>query len=323
MSHELTTRKSGRVEMAFVGETPWHGLGQRLEEGADIETWTTAAGMDWKLQRSKVRFHFGEGHQEYACWDDNHVLFRSDTKAPLGLVSKDYKTVQPRQVLEFFRDLVDANGYSLHTAGTLFGGKRFWALARVASDVSIVGDDRVGGFLLLSSSCDGTARTEARETTVRVVCNNTLTMAVRSKPAAVAVSHRSKFDADAVKARLGLARENFNKFVEAAKVLSSVKMGGRKAEDFLASLLRDTGAVTAKEVEKTEAFGKILALFDGSAMGGRLAGARGTAWGVVNAVTEYVDHGRAKTADSRLLSAWFGPGEQLKAEAFRRALELS
>ena len=324
MSHELTTRTNGRTEMAFVGETPWHGLGQRLEEGASIETWTQAAGMDWRVQRSNVRYHTShDGSGEPFFWDDNHVLFRSDTKAPLGLVSKDYKTVQPRQVLEFFRDLVGANGYQLHTAGTLFGGRRFWALARVCADVPVVGDDRIGGFLLLSSSCDGTARTEARETTVRVVCNNTLTMAVSGKPAAVAVSHRSRFDAEAVKRRLGLARENFGQFVEAARVLSGIRLGARSAEDFVAGLLRDTGTVTAKDVEKSDAFGRIVALFDGSAMGGRLAGANGTAWGLLNAVTEYVDHGRAKTVDGRLASAWFGPGEQLKSEAFRRALTLA
>ena len=101
MAHELTIRKSGTAEMAYAGDTPWHGLGQQLAEGAPIETWLTAAGMDWRIQRSKVRYSTARDDAEGSqVWDDQHVLFRSDTKAPLGIVSDGYKAVQPREVVE-------------------------------------------------------------------------------------------------------------------------------------------------------------------------------------------------------------------------------
>ena len=190
----VTVRQNGFAEMAFVGEKAWHGLGQELPEGADIETWKTAAGMDWKIQRSKVRYFADrEGYQQLEMPGQN-VLFRSDSKAPLGIVSKDYKVVQPGEVLEFFRDLTQASGYTLNTAGTLFDGKRFWALAKVGEDAAVVGEDMVGGYLLLSTSCDGAMATTAKFTTIRVVCNNTLSMALRAKDRkTVTISHRTKF----------------------------------------------------------------------------------------------------------------------------------
>lgn len=315
MAHELTARANQFVEHAYVGDKPWHGLGQQLDEGASLEQWRVAAGMDWRIQRSRVRYASEVGAVH--TWDDQHVLFRSDTKAPLGLVSDGYKVVQPAQVLEFFRDLVSDAGFSLHTAGTLFGGRRFWALARV-DDAIISGWDKIGGYLLLSTSADGSSATDVRETTVRVVCNNTLSCALKDRSAKrVKVSHRSVFDAAAVKASLGLSREHFTAFVEAANALSKVRATRRDAENFVASLLRAPKAERAAPGED-----KILALFSGEGKGALLAGANGTAWGLVNAVTEYVDHhARAKTADHRLSNALFGDGDGTKSDALALAID--
>jgi phage/plasmid-like protein (TIGR03299 family) len=140
------------AEMAYVGEKAWHGLGQQVAEGATIEQMQTAAGMDWKICRSRVRYGADDAPR---IIEDKHVLFRNDTKAALGIVSDNYKIVQPAQVLEFFRDLTESNGFKLNTAGTLFDGRRFWALASVGEEAVIMGQDRVGGYLLLSTSCDG------------------------------------------------------------------------------------------------------------------------------------------------------------------------
>src|SRR5690349_19130346 len=118
MAHELTIRKNGMAEMGFVAGTAcWHGLGNELAEGASIDEWIKVTGMDWKVQRSKVRYATGkvvDGESTpppVLTWGDQHVLFRSDTKAPLGIVSDGFKIVQPREVLEFFRDLCETNSF--------------------------------------------------------------------------------------------------------------------------------------------------------------------------------------------------------------------
>ena len=321
MPHEITTRKTGFAEMAYVGESPWHGLGQQLVEGATIEQWQQAAGMDWRICRSRVRF--GEAPNQQIC-DDAHVLFRSDNKMPLSIVSPKYKIVQPQEVLEFFRDLCAVNGFNLHTAGTLFEGRMFWALAKMGAGACIQGQDKVLPFVLLSTSCDGTLATTGRLTTVRVVCNNTLSMATgRGSKKEFIISHKSVFDGDVAKDQLGLGNESFAQFLTEARKLAATKVDNVKAGEFIARLLNDTKTVLreADEVRDSKQFKRIMELFKGSAMGGTLAGANGTAWGLVNAVTQYVDHDvRGKTESHKFTSAMFGKGDDLKTAAFADAL---
>lgn len=375
MAHELTIRANGAAEMAYLGETPWHGLGQPMQPGASIEEWIRAAGMDWNIRRSVARF-FADEDTRRDCFElcavpGETVLFRSDNRAPLGIVSPDYNIVQPAQVLEFFRDLVAENGAQLETAGTLFGGRRFWALAKLAAE-PVHGADVVGGYLLLCTSADGTMATEARETTVRVVCNNTLRMARGADAGPVApvrIPHSAKFDDRAIKARLSMAGENFARAMETARRLAAVRVTEAAAAQFVRDLLRpgeaaEREAAAKRAAEAAEAARKlaaaagkdpafasmvatvtaaetaaasdaakrraprgeaqILELFRGGAMGGQLPGASGTAWGLVNAVTEYVDHhATAKTTDHRISSAWFGDGDKLKERALVAALQLA
>ena len=187
--------------MAYAGAAPWHGLGNQLTQKQPIEVWQREAGMDWQIQESPVHFksetagHLGSIHS----FPEQKVLFRSDTKAPLSVVSNRYHTVQPREVLEFYRDLTEVSGYELETAGVLKGGRKFWALARTGQGAAIKGNDQVNGYLLLATSCDGTLATTATPTTVRVVCNNTLTIALDGTSRAIKVPHNTRFDSSAVK----------------------------------------------------------------------------------------------------------------------------
>jgi len=313
MAHELTQRSNGFVEMAFVGETPWHKLGQELEEGASIEQWQVAAGMDWSIERSPVRFNAQGNDQIYS---GQSVLYRSDDNTPLSVVSNRYKPVQPREVLGFFRDLVAENGFKIHTAGTLMGGKRMWALAETGKFGEVCKGDGIGGFLLLSTSCDKTLATTARFTTVRVVCNNTLTAAVNRDVNQVSFSHIQQFDHVAVKAQLGNAVESFGSFMEMAKHLQNAKLSAQEAKDFVSFLVATSVQLADEEYDVTtnRAYKKILALFNEEAKGIELVGH--TKWGMVNAVTEYYDHfNPTRSDDARLNSAWFGAGERAKNQA--------
>jgi phage/plasmid-like protein (TIGR03299 family) len=325
MAHQITIRENNFAEMAYVGDVAWHGLGQRLEENATIEQWQVAAGMDWKINQSPVQFTTDD-MMHIGLMDDKRVLYRSDTKAALGIVSNRYQVVQPHDVLEFFRDLVAGNDFKLHTAGTLFGGARMWALASIGESANIVGRDEVGGYLLLSTSADGTLATEARFTTVRVVCNNTLSMALKAKDNnIVRLSHKTKFDGQGMKDKLGIATGQFAQFIGAAKALSNVTMQDNKAKEFLQSLLFKPEIIEIED-QSTQVKNKIsdiLSLYQGRGMGSDMPGVRGTAWGLVNAVTEWEDHhNKARTADAKLDSAFFGKGDEIKSAAMFKALEL-
>jgi phage/plasmid-like protein (TIGR03299 family) len=311
MSHELTTHADGRVEFAYLASdgTPWHGLGKPMGDNATIDQWRIDAGMDWRIQRSKVRYATSPG-ADFLEMPEQHVLFRSDNKTPLGVVSSKYQVVQPADVLEFFRDIIKVGGLDLSAAGTIYGGKRFWATAKIG-EMALTNRDEVGGYLLLSTSADGSLATEARRTTVRVVCKNTLAMAMSDAPEAVKITHRSVFDSDAVKNFMGLNETAFSAFKQAAETLANRALHESEAAEFVAKLF---GA--GEKIQESAGYKKVLELFNGSGMGAMNDGVFGTRWGLLNAVTEYADHHvRARSDENRFASAQWGQGANLKRQA--------
>ncbi len=316
MSHLIET-------MAFVGATPWHGLGNPLSPQQPLDVWLTEAGMDWRIEQSDVLFNVAADGMHIRPFADSKVLYRSDSLAPLSVVSPRYKVVQPAEVLEFYRDLVSAGGFELETAGVLKGGRKLWALAKTGQEALLKGGDRVKAYLLLATSCDGTLCTTAQFTSVRVVCNNTLQMAVKERSGAVKVPHSTVFDPQAVKEALGIGLSAWDRFIGNIKQLSQRTVSPEEACQFFRKVLDEPLVAGAEDAVTSKALQQVSALYSGGGLGSMLAGTRGTAWGLVNAMTEYVDHRRrAKSQDYRLDSAWFGQGAQLKGKALDRALAL-
>lgn len=332
MSHNITN-VNGQNEMAFVGELPWHGLGQKLTADASLETWAREAGMAWKVQRSKVRYETDRAGSAPRVWDDRHVLFRSDTKAPLGLVSDRYQIVQPLDVLKFFADVAERNHLRLETAGTLGGGAKYWAMAKLDQELKIAGVDRLKFYVLLATSCDGSMNTVGKLTSTRVVCANTLHVALGEAGDAVRVRHSSKFDADAVRVDLGLVKEAIDEFETTAAQLATKRLTKQAAVSVLVSAIGDAeafrvaldkkGAAKAfEEQPNARVMAEILELYDGRALGSDLITSAGTAWGLVNAATQYFDHAAGRAQDSRLQSAWFGGNANRKQAIVAEALAL-
>jgi phage/plasmid-like protein (TIGR03299 family) len=96
-------------------------------------------------------------------------------------VSQRFQEVQPMEILHFYRDLTEQSGFELETAGVLKGGKKFWALARTGQSSALKGKDVSNGYILLATACDGTLATTAQFTSIRVVCNNTLAIALKDR----------------------------------------------------------------------------------------------------------------------------------------------
>ncbi len=315
--------------MAYANETPWHGLGNQLSPGQPIEVWADRAGMDWSIEEAPVRYVAtganGESYGSIHSFPEQKVLFRSDTKTPLSVVSNRFKVVQPAEVLEFYRDLTDAGGFELETAGVLKEGRKLWALAKTGQSVCLKGRDKVHGYLLLATACDGTLATTAQFTSVRVVCANTLAIALGDGADAVKVGHRSVFDAQSVRRQLGIAVSSWDGFMVRMKALADCKVKDEAAEAFLRRVL--TYPVNNIEGVSTaindSALKVVHELYAGRGKGSEMASAAGTAWGLVNSVTEFVDHHRrARSDDHRRDAAWFGQGSALKQKAWEEALKL-
>jgi phage/plasmid-like protein (TIGR03299 family) len=310
--------------MAYTGERPWHGLGNLLAPQQPIEVWKKQAGMDWQIEEAEVRYVTGSNNIGVInAFPDNKVLYRSDTKAPLSVVSKRFQVVQPGEILEFYRDLTACNGFELETAGVLREGRKFWALARTGQSTTLKGRDKVDGYLLLATACDGTLATTAQFTSVRVVCNNTLSIALGNGNGAIKVPHRSQFDPDVVKRQLGITVSSWDGFVTRMKALVDRPVDPDSVEGLLRRVLTSQAPDSKVTVVNEQALAAVRALYEGGGRGAQLASSRGTAWGLLNSVTEYVDHHRrARSDDHRRDAAWFGPGAQMKQRAWDEVMKL-
>jgi phage/plasmid-like protein (TIGR03299 family) len=338
----MIDQTTGKAAMAFMGETPWHGLGQELTPDADLETWRKEAGLDFTVLKTPVNYvHAGGDDGRLFTFNGRYVLYRDDTHAPLSVVSGRYRIVQPAEVLDFFKTLVDTAGFQLETAGALDEGRKIWGLARVNDGAPIIGQDIVRPYLLLATSFDGTLSTTAKFTSIRVVCNNTLTMSAggnaregagqteidRTEGAvvqSVRVAHSERFDPDEVRARLGVVLNAWDRFKVQSRLLAERSVTEAQADKFVFDLIEPTLSVpagqTTPDVRSSRGYKRIMELFGGEAKGYDMAG--WTAWGLLNAVTEYVDHERGRSDSSRMDSAWFGSGEGLKNKAFKMANDL-
>lgn len=313
MAHEVQT-------MAYAGAVPWHNLGNILAPNQPLEVWQKQAGMDWRIESSPVHY---QGQDQLRQFNDAKVLFRSDTNEALSVVSNRYQVVQPREVLEFYRDLVDMGGFQLETAGVLKSGRKLWALARTGQEMMLKGNDLVKGYLLLATACDGTLATTAQFTSVRVVCNNTLALATSDSQGAIKVPHSTKFDADLVKQQLGVGISSWQRFVTDMRKLADRPVNPFEARRYLVELLGEP-ALPIHEQPNSKALNRVFDLFDGAGKGANLASSEGTAFGLLNSVTQFIDHERrARNDDNRLDSAWFGAGAAIKQKALQQAIALA
>ncbi|WP_396233618.1 DUF932 domain-containing protein [Acinetobacter baumannii] len=347
MVHQVET-------MAFVGQTPWHGLGNQLSQNQPIEVWAQQAGMDWRIESSNVSYvaKNERGQNILMPYEEQRVLYRSDTHAPLSVVSQRYQEVQPKEILEFYRDLTEQSGFELETAGVLKGGRKFWALARTGQSAALKGKDVSNGYILLATACDGTLATTAQFTSIRVVCNNTLAIALRgqnSSAGVVKVPHSTKFDAEKIKQQLGISVRAWDEHMYEMKQLSQRKVTQPEAAAYFDAVFNNTNLSIAEQDEsiiqfyrnvarpqpthssradnKAEpngrAMSKVMTMFNGHGRGAELASAKDTAYGLLCSITEFVDHERrAISTDHRMDSAWFGAGANIKQRGLEQALRM-
>lgn len=326
MAHDLDF-STGKPAIAYVGEEPWHGFGHKLPDDASIETWVQAAGLGWEILREPVRYQFKGELREVP---DRHVLLRSDTGSPLSVVSDSYCIVQPREAVEFYRDIIDGTDFALETAGALDGGRKIWGLARsIHSSNDLLGDDdKMEPYLLLASSCDKSLATTVSFVSVRVVCQNTLSFAMESikgkSPSKVfKVTHDKRFDWQEAKVKLALINTAWEDFLKKVNSLSQQKAEGDVIDKFFERLFltgkKDNETLSQKAILEIQRL-KSARL---NGIGQQLPSTQDTAWGLVNAVTYYVDHQRkSNDQTARLDSAWFGSGAALKDKAWDTAIEM-
>lgn len=323
---------NNRANIAYrEEETPWHGLGVPKKAGESLDQWREDAGLIWTAEKAEIIFRNATQKDDQGrgaiCRGESRIIYRSDTGTELGICTDRYKIVQPETIVEFFRDLTEENGMEMETLGSLDGGRRIWALARTGEEFRLMGQDEVKAYVLLATSYDGSMATIGKYTSTRVVCHNTLSVAVgQNAKGDIKIPHSTEFNGHQVKLDMGLLKGQWSEFQSNAQQLAERKVSAREQVDFILALMTDEKEKLDPEsisTRKRNIIADILNRAQGAAKGAHFKAADGTAWGLLNAVTEYVDHTQGNSVATRFNSAQFGAGAALKREAFEAALKLA
>jgi phage/plasmid-like protein (TIGR03299 family) len=326
VAHELNFQ-NGQASMMYVGEAPWHGLGTKLNEPATAAEAIAAAGLDWRV--SKQPLYAIAGHVVLPV-ANKFAIVREDLwgkqECPVyGIVGSDYTPLQNHEAFAFFDPIVgEKNAAIYHTAGALGEGERVWILAKLPSDMHVIGDDIANKYLLLSNSHDGNSSVQIKFTPIRVVCQNTLTMALSEGPT-IRVPHTRDLQARLKQAEraLGLINVRFDQLEDSFKAMVRVAIDRTKLSEYLQDVFPYPRDSENERALKRAQENRLLAecLF-AEGQGNQLKGVTGTLWAAYNGVTELIDHrATAQPNDRRLDSVWFGAGYSTKARAYRVAVD--
>jgi phage/plasmid-like protein (TIGR03299 family) len=241
----------------------------------------------------------------------------------LDVVSNDWNPIQNHEAFNFFDEYCRAGDMDMHTAGSLRDGQIVWALAKVKESFELFKGDQVDSYLLFTNPHRFGQCIDIRFTPIRVVCNNTLTLALESSSdRMVKKNHRGVFNADEIKEKLGIATDKLAKYKEMAKFLGSK----RYTEDTLKGYFNTVFPSLSKksletDTEKMSRGAKQALAVMETQPGSNFA--RGSWWQAFNAVTFLTDHKLGRSADTRLQSAWFGPNKSLKIKALETAVDFA
>ncbi len=306
----------GQAQMAYriSKGKPWHGLGVPVEDDMTPLEMMKAAGLDWNVQKVDSFIEFNgkripTGQQSLIRETDGKILTQ---------VGPGWNPVQNSEAFEFFTDFVSMGDMMMDTAGSLKDGRLVWALADVREGFSLFGGDEVKGYLLFSNPHQYGKSIDVRFVLERVVCNNTLTIALAEKgQPAVRVNHRSQFNAERVKELLGISHRKTETFKEAAEFLGSKNCNVIQLKDYFGTVF---GKSTKEDKDLSPTAERAMEVLE-TQPGAEFQ--KGSWWQALNAVTYLCDHELGRSNDSRLASAWFGGNAKRKVDALNLAVKMA
>jgi phage/plasmid-like protein (TIGR03299 family) len=317
MAHEVE-------QMMYVGQTPWHKLGQRFVESPSLEDAIVAAGLDWTVTTEKVFAASGEIAPAL-------ITRRSSDNSILGVVGTNYTPLQNKDAFNFFKPLIESKEVSIETAGSLRQGKRVFVLAKINRDNSVIkGNDEVSKYVLISNSHDGTMAVRVGFTPIRVVCQNTLSMSLNSAASKlIRIRHTKNVNENMEKLRevMNIANAEFEATAEQYRVLASKQIVQADLEKYVKLIFASSKKLVEVEgdlstIENKKLLKEIQPLFE-QGRGNDMPEIKGTLWSAYNAVTEYLQYNRGSDTQVRLDNLWFGQGAALNKKALEVGLILA
>jgi phage/plasmid-like protein (TIGR03299 family) len=339
MAHELEINAEGTANAFLVGQPAWHNLGTVLDNPPSVAEAIKLAGLDYPIVTVPLQAQVGPfGLQGLDTGYKALVLERTVNghieRDVLSVVSDTYEPVQNSEVFEFFQPAIEAGYCSFESAGSLYGGKRVWALARInGCESDVVAGDPIKSYFLLVNSHDGTKRVTCGGTDIRVVCANTEKMATGRGSEMIKIKHTKGVHValDQVRNIVDFQKNRFEATLEQMRALArvgvdSVTLAKYVREVFEPEILLSNPKEHTRDVAYARLLSKIIPAFEGVGAAGRgnnLPGVRGTLWGAFNAVTGYLNHDRGHGEVTRLESLWFGTSQKTTVRALEVASRMA
>lgn len=343
---------------ATVGENPWwvgttEDIGQNTNLGqkdVTAKVMLKASGNDFQVQVGKLRAEIRIGGRRISSTVPGHcAIVREDTRDVLGVVTDKFEPVQNEQAFSFFDEVVGEGQAIYHTSGSLGKGERVWILARLPQEVKINGSDVVENYLLMTNGHDGQSAFHMLFTPIRVVCQNTLNIAVGTTEAQQAArgGYRlfhlkgisGRMNAKDARNALGLAKTFMKEFERDAQKLAQTPLEGEELDAFLQRMfpLLTKLQLKAPKSEKllllpepkleniapdfrwslstAQKKRELVKTLTESGKGNDHPDVAGTRWAAFNGVAEFADYLNGQDA-KRTKSLLFGEGQSLKQRAW-------
>lgn len=325
MAHEIDQTVDARGSAMFAYQPAWHGLGTVVSEAQTSADALRLAGLDWDVALTNLVADFGEEStgDRYRVVPDCRATYRRDTGAPLGAVGSRYLPLQNREAFDWMDAVVGESRAIWHTCGSLRGGRKVWMLAKLPGDLEVTDRDVLSKYALIVNPHDGSGSVRFFPTNVRVVCANTLRLAMGEAMMGIRLFHTAGGLASRVqkaKELLGVIDESHQKFAEQARVMRQRSLSSRAISEYFGGLVED---------RSNRSRGKVLtSLWDRFALPTNSDSFGANVWTAYNAASEYADHElrvvgtQVQRVERRFNSTLFGSADAFKQKAWARALDL-
>ena len=320
MAHGLE-EKNGKLSMAYTGQSPWHKGGVYLgETEATAEEMLKASGLDWEVSTHPIYSGIGELKEV----PDFKTVIRQDTREVLGIRGNKYTPFQNKDAFQILDPFIGLNQACWHTAGVLGKGERIWIQAKLPGHIEVTKNDIINSYFLLTNSHNGASGIKLLFSPQRVVCQNTLQMAlIGGESLIMNIRHTKNHEIKIKQAMkvLGLVEKIATEFETDAKKMYEFKMSDADIDNYLAEVSNIVGEAKEKTKLYTDKSYIRYRNYVEGGLGTDIPGVKGSLWGAYNAVTEAVDHTDRKIKNE-LQYKMFGAGFLIKERAWHTAKKL-
>lgn len=329
--HKLATIGAGELagQTAFLSanqairDKPWHGVGQRLDKPATVEEALTLAGLNFTVNKRPVMFNCGSEEQPIERMvKDQFVTYRTDTNEPLGVVGKRYVISQNTNALSFFDSIVGAGEAIIETAGALNGGRQTFIAAKMPAHIFVPGDE-IEPYIILLNSHDGSGSIQALMSPTRVVCNNTMMMAMKNNSNKVRIAHTKSAEMRIKQAGqlMGLYDMFKEEMSAALTFMSSTRVTETQVDSYIKSLFSSESEGKGKETSTraTNIRNDVKAYLYGETGGQQMF--PGTAYQAYQGITGYLQNVKEyRNEEGSMGQILLGDDARLMERAFTSAL---